>query len=86
MYLISYSYRSYIDSGEDINIHFYKNGVRLPETYYNVYYNGGSGKVVSTGGRSLYKRLKPGDTLHLGTDWLNGHMFGIILCVEFINN
>ena len=87
VYLITFSYRSDTDPGESNNVYMYEDGVRLLDTDLSSYYNrGGRGKVRSTGGRAVYKRLDAGSTIHLGTGAVKGNMGHIILCVEFINN
>ena len=83
VYLITFSY----EGGEWSEVYIYKDGVKLQETKHKTYYNSaGYGQVTSTGGRAVYQRLEAGSTIHLGTDRVDGEMYRIILCVQFINN
>ena len=87
VYLITFSYTGDIDPGERTWVYIYKNGARLLETQHGTYYgSGGSGRVISTGGRAVYQRLEAGDTLTLKTDSLTGIMRYIMFCIQFINN
>ena len=87
VYLITFSYESYIDPGEYTNVYLYLNGVGLEETRHQTYYgSGGSGLVGSPGGRAVYQKVEAGDTLTLQTSGVTGDMYPIMFCVQFINN
>ena len=87
VYLITFSYQGENDPGEVTYVYIYKNGAQMVETRHNTYYSsGGSGKVWFTGGRTVYQRLEAGDTLTLQTGRVDGDMWHIMFCVEFINN
>ena len=83
MYLITFSY----EGGEWSEVYIYKDGVKLQETKHKTYYNSaGYGQVTSTGGRAVYQRLGAGNTIHLGTGTVDGKIYHILMCVQFINN
>ena len=86
VYLITFSFRSANEHGEVTEALLYTNGQMLPETYHDTYYYGGSGQVVSTGGRSVYQRLEAGDTINLHAGHLSGYIYRILFCIQFINN
>ena len=86
VYLITFSYRGYNAHGKRTEVYMYKNGGRLDETRFLTYYTGSSGQVDSTGGRSVYQKLEAGDTLNLKTSTVDGTMYNIMFCVQFINN
>ena len=84
VYLVTFSYESINDPGEETAVFLHLNGERLEETLHYTYYNsGGSGRVISTGGRAVYQRLGAGDTLTLQTGLGTGGMGYIMFCIEF---
>ena len=89
VYLITFSYDGRNNPGEKTYVYVHLNGVRLGETIHHTGYTGGTTQytyVGSTGGRAVYQRLEPGDTLTLQTGTVTGDMWNIIFCVQFINN
>ena len=85
VYLITFSYVGQNDPEEETRAYLYTNGQRLDETFHYTYYSGGSGRVESTGGRSVYQKLEAGDILTLQTSYVTGNMGNIMFCVQFIN-
>ena len=84
VYLITFSFYSGNNPGEDTEVYLHHNGARLGETLHHTGYNsGGSGWVYSTGGRAVYQRLGAGDTLTLQTDTVTGAMYDTMFCIEF---
>ena len=87
MYLITFSYSSNNSPNQRTDVYIHKDGVRLQDAYHTAYYGSDvSGWVGSLGGRTVYQRLKAGNTIHLQSGTVTGHVWGLILCVEFINN
>ena len=70
--------------GKGTDVYLHKNGNKLSETLHNTYHS--IGWVGSTGGRAVYQKLEAGDTLTLQTGTVTGGMWGIMFCVQFINN
>ena len=84
VYLVTFSYRSSNEPGEETAVYIHLNGERLQETQHNTFYSSvGSGQVYSTGGRAVYQRLGAGDTLTLQTGGVTGYMYRILFCIEF---
>ena len=87
VYLITFSYESDNDPGEQTLVYIYKNGAMVSETGHGTAYSpGGRGWVHSASGRAVYQRLGAGDTITLQTYSLTGYMGVIMFCVQFINN
>ena len=88
VYLITFSYQSMKYPGKGVTVYIYKNGGEMYETKHYTYYStDGSGYVTSTGGLSMYVRLKVHDNLKLRPSLLRGaDMDYIMFCVQFINN
>ena len=88
VFLITFSYRSYNDPGEQTDVYLHLNGASLGEEtlHYTLKSHGGTSHVRSTGGRAVYQRVEAGDTLTLQTGGVEGDMYNIMFCVQFINN
>ena len=89
VYLITFSYKSSNDADESTYADLHHNGGGMSETEHQTRYlvhSGQKGSVQSTGGRAVYQKLEAGDTLTLFAYTVDGDMFNILFCVQFINN
>ena len=80
---VSFSLRSYVNTGQKNWVYIYHNQQKIGETYhytYSEYY-----KMYYTGGRELITRAEQGDTFHLGTWGMGGNFYQIITCFEFVS-
>ena len=80
---VDFSLRTKPDAGEDIYIYLYKNGQKIPETWF---VSSGSsdnyGWDWNTGGRSVLLHLDVGDELYLGSTYMEDSARDIIFCVS----
>ena len=82
VWTVSYTMRSYQDSGEENQAWLYINGEQIEESIHRTGYYDSEGWVNSLGSRSLYMRLEAGDTISLRTSEV-GHGLGhITLCFQ----
>ena len=64
------------------DIWIYINGVQQLETKYTGYSN--NARVVSSGGRVVYKEVSAGDNITLRTSTMDEHLHRINFCAEYI--
>ena len=80
---VDFSLYTYPDPGNDIYIHLYKNGKRIPEADFDSTRSQHvSGYDRHTGGRSLLLHLDLGDELYLGSTTMEDPAWRINFCVS----
>ena len=77
--------RSTVNTGHGNYASIYHNGVAMGETRFGTSYWTGHGGMISTGGREVMLRAEQSDTLYLGTDSMEDHLYDINICYEFVN-
>ena len=79
---VSFGLVSQTDTKRDNYVFIYHNQQKIEETVYHTY---SEHYVYSTGGRELITRAEQGDTFHLGTGVMEGSLYHIITCFEFVS-
>ncbi len=76
---LSFSLRSYVQSGKENWAFLYLNGEALPESLHYTY-----SSSHTTGGRVVTLEANAGDTITLRTTRMDGDYVRIIFCAEYI--
>ena len=79
---VSYTLRSYVDTGKYIHVYLYHNWKVITETQYHAF---SDEEVRSTGGRELFTRASKGDTFHLHAYYMNSKVLEVITCFELVS-
>ena len=97
VYMITFSYETNIEAGEEIGVYLNKDGLEIQYVWnktfdhksYGVRHylknrsNGLNGGSI--GGLATYQRLEAGNDITLMTEIVTGHMFDLTMCVQFLH-
>ena len=78
----TFSLESLVHSGFGNDAYLYINGEQLVETQHYTYSE--SGEVTSTGSRVVTKEASAGDQIEIRTTRMDGTLYRILYCAEFI--
>ena len=82
LWKMTFSLESLVHSGFGNDAYLYINGEQLVETQHYTYSE--SGEVTSTGSRVVTKEASAGDQIEIRTTRMDGTLYRILYCAEFI--
>ena len=85
VYKVSFSFMSIVDTNDDNFVYVFVNDQQVPESIHSTY-NANSERVTSTGGRVILLSLMQGYTVHLATSAVQGYLYEIMTCVEYVSH